>query len=86
MWAGEALHKDIGNKVSFNDELSVKIGTCQNSALSPLLFTIVIQIIMEEFKAGCSWELLHLVFITESSEKLQKFRAWKVNLELRGLW
>jgi len=58
-----------GNRSSFE----VKVGMHQGSALSPLLFVIVMEAISREFKVALPWELLHaddLVVIAETEEDL----------------
>src|SRR5271163_1549548 len=40
-------------------EFEVKIGVHQGSVLSPLLFTVVLEALSEEFRQGLPWELLY---------------------------
>ena len=52
---------------------SVKVGVYQGSALSPLLFIMVIIVLTEDVRGGSLMELLHtdnLVLCLESSERL----------------
>ena len=52
---------------------SVKVGVYQGSALSPLLFIMVIIVLTEDVRVGSLMELLHtdnLVLCLESSERL----------------
>jgi len=47
----------------------------QGSALSPLLFVVVMEAIPREFRVALSWELLHaddLAVIAETEEELIK--------------
>ena len=61
----------------------------QGSALSPLLFVIVMEAISREFRVALPWELLYaddLVVITESEEDLiKRLNEWKNNVENRGM-
>ena len=55
--------------------LRQKVGMHQGSALSPLLFMIVMEAISTEFRVALLWELLyadHLAVIAETEEKLIK--------------
>ena len=55
------------------------------SVVSPLLLTMVFEGLSEEFRTGCTFELLHtdnFVIIAESLEELsQKYAVWKFNLK-----
>ena len=57
--------------------------------MSPLIFIIVMEALLQEFRVGCPWELLYaddLVIIAETLEELeQKLRNWKKGLEEKGL-
>jgi len=53
----------------------VKVGMHQGSALSPLLFVIVMEALLREFRVTLLWELLYmddLVVITETEDDLIK--------------
>ena len=51
----------------------VKVGMHQGSALSPLLFVIVMETISREFRVALPWELLYdLAVIAETEEELIK--------------
>ena len=60
----------------------------QGSALSPLLFVIVMEAISREFRVALPWELLYaddLVVIAETEEDLiKRLNEWKNNTENRG--
>jgi len=61
----------------------------QGSALSPLLFVIVMEAIPREFRVALPWELLYaddLVVIAETEEDLiKRLNEWKNNVENRGM-
>ena len=61
----------------------------QCSALSPLLFVIVMEAISREFRVALSWELLYtddLAVIAETEEELiKRLNEWKDNVESKGM-
>jgi len=67
----------------------VKVGMHQGSALSPLLFVIVMEAISREFRVALPWKLLYaddLVVIAETEEDLIKtLNEWTNNVENRGM-
>jgi len=74
-----------GNSKGFE----VKVGTHQGSALSPLLFVIVMEAISRELRVALPWELLYaddLAVITETEEELiKRLNEWKENVESKGM-
>jgi len=60
-----------------------------NSALSPLLFVMVMEALSREFKVALPWELLYvddLVVIAETEEDLiKRLNDWKDFVENRGM-
>ena len=74
-----------GNSKGFE----VKVGMHQGSALSPLLFVIVMEAISREFRVALPWELLYandLAVIAETEEELLKrLNEWKDNMESKGM-
>jgi len=69
----------------------VKVGMHQGSALSSLLFVIVVEAISSKFRVALPWELLNaddlvLVVIAETEEDLiKRLNEWKNNVENRGM-
>jgi len=74
-----------GNSSSFE----VKVGIHQGSALSPLLFVIVMGAISREFRVALPWELLYaddLVVIAETEvDLIKRLIKWKNNVENRAM-
>jgi len=74
-----------GNSSGFE----VEVGMHQGSALSPLLFVIVMQALSREFRVALPWELLYaddLVVIAETEEDvIKRLSEWKNNVENRGM-
>jgi len=75
-----------GNSSGFE----VKVGMHQGSALSPLLFVIVIEATSREFRVALPWHLLFaddLVVIAESEQDLiKRFNEWKNDVQNRGTY
>jgi len=73
-----------GNSSGFG----VKAGMHQGSALSPLLFVIVMEAISREFRVALPWELLYaddLVMIAQTEDDLiKRLNEWKNNVENRS--
>ena len=67
----------------------VKVGMHQGSALSLLLFVIVMEAISREFRVALPWELLYaddLAVIAETEEELiKRLNEWKDNVESKGM-
>ena len=60
----------------------------QGSALSPLLFVIVMEAISREYRDALSWELLYaddMVVIAENEELIKKLSRWKDGVEGCGV-
>ena len=74
--------------VGTSDECGVGMGVHQGSALSPLLFVVVMQEATREARGEGLWDLLYahdLVIAAESEEAIKKFGVWKREMENRGL-
>jgi len=67
----------------------VKVGMHQGSALSPLLFVMVMEALYREFRVALPWELLYaddLVVTAETEEDLiKRLNEWKDFVENRGM-
>jgi len=67
----------------------VKVGMHQGSALSPLLFVIVMEAIYREFRVALPWELLYaddLAVMAETEEELiKRLNECKDNVESNGV-
>ena len=58
----------------FTERFEVTVGVHQGSALSPLLFAIVMEALSRECRIGCPWELLYaddLVIMSDNLEDLK---------------
>ena len=75
--------------LELSEEFEVKVGVHQGSALFPLLFAIVVDVIMESVRNGLMSEMLYaddLVLTSKTMEGLrEKFWKWKEAFESRGL-
>ncbi|KAL6517417.1 hypothetical protein OROMI_033118 [Orobanche minor] len=67
----------------------VEIGLHQGSALSPLLFALIIDVISRGIQDGAPWCMLSaddIVLVAESRREVnEKLELWKSNLESQGL-
>jgi len=82
--------KTVVRTVYINSKGSaVKVGMHQGSALSPLLFVVVMQAKSREFRVALPWELLYaddFAVIAETEEELiKRLNEWKDNVENRGM-
>ena len=88
-----SFHKGCKTAVSIDGEISssfsVKVGIHQGSALSPLLFIMVMDVLTEYVRDGSLMELLYaddLVLCGELLNKvLDKYERWKYTVEGKGL-
>jgi len=73
----------------YSNSFEVKVGMHQGSALSPLLFVIVMEAISREFRVALPWELLYaddLTVIAETEEELiKRLTEWKDNVESKSV-
>jgi len=87
---GSHVHRCKNRTVYGNSScFEVKVGTHQGSALSALIFVIVMEAISTEFRVALPWELLYaddLAVIAEAEEDLiKKLNEWKDNVENKGV-
>ena len=88
-----ALYDDSKSCVAaaggMSDAFSVSVGVHQGSALSPLLFNLVMQEATKECHRGVPWDMLYaddLIITGESKEEVeQQLHLWKAALARRGL-
>ena len=80
-----AVRTVYGNSNGFE----VKVGMHSGSALSPLLFVIVIEALSREFRVALPWELLYaddLVVIPETEDyPIKRLNEWKDFVENIGM-
>ena len=79
----------VRTKYGKTDEFNIRVGLHQGSGLSPFLFTVVLDVISEEYRGGLPWELLFaddLALMADSEEELQrKWLCWQNGMESKGL-
>ena len=88
-----SFYKGCKTAASVDGELSssfsVKVGVHQGSALSPLLFIMVMDVLTEDVRDGSLMELLYadnLVLCGESLNKvMDKYGRWENAVEGKGL-
>ena len=87
LYKGAMTKVKVGTHLS--DEIKANVGVHLGSALSPLLFAIVIDVVTNEIREGMLQEILYaddIVLIAESMAELQEtFYIWKSALERKGL-
>ena len=88
-----ALYEDARSSVSAAGGTSapfeISVGVHQGSALSPLLFNLVMDEATKECRRGVPWDMLYaddLVLTAETKEEvLEQFNRWKSAMESKGL-
>src|SRR6267154_2866957 len=89
----KSMYEGVTMSVKINgvesEGFEIKVGVHQGSALSPILFNIVMQAIADNFKVGLPWELLYaddLVLLAESRAELgRRFMEWIGRFKEKGL-
>ena len=87
------MYRDARTVVQTDDgrteEFEVGVGLHQGSALSPLLFIIVMDRVCKKVRGGLPWELLYaddLILTAFSRDELiDKLRKWKRDMEAKGM-
>ena len=79
----------VRSTVGVTDSFKVQVGLHQGSALRPLLFNIVFDVLMEAVRENPLWCILYAdnaVILAKSKNALQaKLERWRETLESRGL-
>ena len=87
LYEGSRTKVRVGSGTS--DEFGVRVGVHQESVLSPLIFAIVVDVVVEHARKGLLNEILYaddLVLMSESLENLrERFQRWRRALEGKGL-
>lgn len=89
----QETYKDVNTRVrctvGTTDAFEVKVGLHQGSALSPILFNVVMDVITEDVRdepPRCILYADDIVLVAETRRELQrKMDRWKIALESRGL-
>ena len=72
---------------SYSDVFNIQVGVHQGSAVSPLIFIIILETLSREFRTGYPWELLYaddLEIIADTMDQLlYKLALWKKHLEAK---
>ena len=72
----------------YSEEFEVKVDVHQGSVLSPLLFIIVLEALLREFRCGVPWEDLYaddFVIVAESMEEcVRRLLIWKGEWRRKG--
>jgi len=78
-----AVRTVYGNSSGFD----VKAGMHQGSALSPLLFFIVMEAVSREFTVALPWKLSYAddLVTAETEDLIKRLNEWKNNVENRGV-
>ena len=73
----------------YSKEFGVGVGVHQGSALSHLLFILVLEALSCQFRTGVPWELLYaddLAVMTDSlEESIARLKVWKEGMKRKGL-
>ena len=81
-----SLYKGARTKVKvgthFSEEFEANVGVHQGSVLSPLLFAIVVDVVMDKIKEDMLQEILYAEeIVLIAAEMQEKYYGWKSALE-----
>lgn len=87
----EDMYHDVRTKVrsaaGLSQEFNVRVGVHQGSALSPLLFNLVMDLITKNIQASLPWNLLYaddIVLVSKTAEDIQSTLSQWVKLWTQG--
>ena len=87
LYEGSRKKVRVGSKTS--EEVEVRVGVHQGFVLSPLIFAVVVDVVIEHAREGLLNEILYaddLVLMSESMDDLrERFQKWRSALEGKGL-
>ncbi|KAK3543676.1 hypothetical protein QTP70_026892, partial [Hemibagrus guttatus] len=87
--SGEVCQSGAGHAVGQTEEFKVEVGLHQGSALSPFLFSIVMDQLSEEVRQESPWTMMFaddIVICSESREQVEEnLERWRFALERRGM-
>ena len=87
-WAQIYFRSRVCVGEGYSEEFEVKVSVYQSSVFSPLLFIIMLEALLHEFRSGVPWEDLYaddLVIITESlKECVRRLLTLKEAMEEKG--
>ena len=89
----QGMYTDVKSRVRVNGPYSKKfgvgVGVHQGSILSPLLFILVLEALLRQFRTGVPWELLYaddLAVMADSLEEcIARLKVWKEGMVYKGL-
>lgn len=83
------VHTSVRSPAGVSNSFDIKVGVHQGSALSPLLFNVVMNYLTEKIQKPTPWNLLYaddVVLISDNVQGLQEdLEEWRVSLEQNGL-
>ena len=85
----EGAHTKVRSSVGLTEKFSVNVGLHQGSSLSPYLFDLVMDVLIQDVKDQAPWCMLFaddIVLCNNSREELEwKLEEWRKAIEDRGL-
>ena len=72
----QGMYTDVKSRVRVNGQYSkefgVGVGVHQGSVLSPLLFILVLEALLRQFRTGVPWELLYADIFAVMADSLEE--------------